>query len=76
MNGEATALVTKPVEAEGHKTHESVEEYYGRVLKKTGDLKTNACCSGADLPAKHKEVSGRYVASFAKRCALDTGFCP
>jgi len=50
------------------KTRAEVEEYYGETLKKTEDLKTNACCTGAAPPehirkalAKvHSDVIARY----------------
>ena len=31
---------------------ESVKEYYGKVLKKTSDLKTDACCTAKSRMAK------------------------
>ncbi|WP_156509060.1 methyltransferase domain-containing protein, partial [Oleiphilus sp. HI0132] len=48
--------------------HDDVKNYYGKVLEKTEDLKTNACCTSAGLPrhvktalAKvHDEVLARY----------------
>jgi len=48
--------------------HEDVQNYYGKVLQQTEDLKTNACCTSGDLPrhvktalAKvHDEVLSRY----------------
>lgn len=47
---------------------ESVKEYYGKVLKGTSDLQTNACCTDTGLPGYlknamsniHSEVSERY----------------
>lgn len=36
-----------------------VREYYGRTLKSSADLKTNACCSPAALPARVREALGR-----------------
>ena len=47
---------------------EVVKDYYGKVLKSSGDLKTSACCDGSDLPAHlkpllanvHEEVSSKY----------------
>lgn len=35
---------------------ENVREYYGKTLKGTKDLKTNACCSSESLPEKHRGV--------------------
>lgn len=48
--------------------HEAVQEYYGKTLQSTGDLKTNACCTPSDMPdwlkaiqAKiHDDVLSRY----------------
>lgn len=47
---------------------ESVQNYYGKILQNTGDLKTSACCDVSSTPtwlqsllAKvHPEVSARY----------------
>lgn len=47
---------------------ESVQNYYGKILQNTGDLKTSACCDVSSMPdwlkpllAKvHPEVSARY----------------
>ena len=47
---------------------ESVQNYYGKVLQNSGDLKTSACCDVSSLPAwlkpllarVHPEVSARY----------------
>jgi len=35
---------------------EVVKDYYGKVLKSSGDLKTSACCNGSDLPAHLKPL--------------------
>ncbi|WP_211829744.1 methyltransferase domain-containing protein [Kistimonas asteriae] len=48
--------------------YDSVKDYYGKVLQGSDDLKTNACCTGAALPAYirsalsdiHDEVLTRY----------------
>jgi len=48
--------------------HEDVKNYYGKVLSKSEDLKTNACCTTTDLPQHvkkalsnvHDEVLSRY----------------
>lgn len=48
--------------------HESVKQYYGQELQTSGDLKTNACCTDADMSAWlrkvlgeiHPEVSAKY----------------
>ena len=34
------------------KTHEQTKEYYGKILQKSTDLKTNACCTSIKYP-KH-----------------------
>jgi arsenite methyltransferase len=47
---------------------EAVQEYYGRILQTTGDLKTSACCDAAAVPdwlkpllaRVHPEVLARY----------------
>jgi hypothetical protein len=31
--------------------YDSVKQYYGEVVQKTTDLKTNACCTSEKLPA-------------------------
>jgi SAM-dependent methyltransferase len=36
--------------------HAAVQDYYGRVLASTADLKTTACCSTEDLPTRYKAV--------------------
>ena len=36
--------------------HAAVQDYYGRVLASSADLKTTACCSTEDLPARQKAV--------------------
>lgn len=48
--------------------HDDVKNYYGKVLQQSEDLKTNACCTAADLPRHvknalskvHDEVMSRY----------------
>lgn len=37
-------------------TLDSVKEYYGKVLSKTSDLKTNACCTSEALPDRVKHA--------------------
>ena len=47
---------------------EVVKDYYGKLLKSSKDLKTSACCDGADLPPRlqpllanvHSEVAAKY----------------
>ncbi len=48
--------------------HETVQEYYGKVLQGSEDLKTDACCTPDAVPERlkqvlgliHEEVSGHY----------------
>ncbi len=48
--------------------HESVQDYYGKELQHTNDLKTNACCTITDIPDYikkglsnvHDEVLAKY----------------
>jgi len=35
---------------------ESVQEYYGKELKSSADLKTNACCTNVEYPDKIKKI--------------------
>ncbi len=52
----------------GQAIHETVQEYYGRTLGKSDDLKTNACCTPDAVPPRlraliakvHPEVSAKY----------------
>ena len=37
-------------------TKESVQDYYGKVLKSSSDLKTSACCSTEAIPDSHKKI--------------------
>ncbi|MGE5242572.1 MAG: methyltransferase domain-containing protein [Bacteroidota bacterium] len=37
-------------------TLDSVQDYYGRVLKTNQDLKTSVCCTGASLPSPIQEM--------------------
>ncbi len=39
--------------------HDQVKDYYGRVLQKSEDLQTNACCTDASMPAYLKRVIGK-----------------
>jgi SAM-dependent methyltransferase/sulfatase maturation enzyme AslB (radical SAM superfamily) len=36
--------------------HDQVKDYYGKVLQKTQDLKTGACCAGDNIPAYLKKI--------------------
>ena len=38
--------------------HEEVSEYYGSTLKKSDDLKTNACCTIQTYPPRIREILG------------------
>lgn len=37
-------------------TTKSVQDYYGKELKNSADLKTNACCTAFDYPVKIKKI--------------------
>ena len=47
---------------------DSVQEYYGKILQHSDDLKTNACCTDSQIPISlrkvlgniHEEVQARY----------------
>ena len=39
-----------------NKIHEQVSEYYGKILKGSGDLKTNACCTSSAPPKYVREI--------------------
>lgn len=39
--------------------HEIVQDYYGRQLQSTNDLKTSACCDASDVPAFLKPLLAR-----------------
>ena len=49
-------------------THDKVSEYYGKILSRSADLKTNACCTSAAPPPHiqaairniHRSVSDKY----------------
>lgn len=53
---------------EEEKIHKNVEEYYGKILTQSSDLKTSACCTTADpsneagqlIAAIHPEVNSRF----------------
>ena len=36
--------------------HEQVSEYYGKILKGSEDLKTNACCTSSAPPKYVREI--------------------
>jgi SAM-dependent methyltransferase len=38
------------------KITESVQEYYGKILQASSDLKTNACCTSENLPKHLKKI--------------------
>lgn len=48
--------------------HELVQDYYGKQLQHSGDLKTSACCDASQVPSwlkpllanVHPEVQARY----------------
>lgn len=37
-------------------SRKDIREYYGKVLKSTRDLKTNACCTSESIPARHRSI--------------------
>ena len=53
--------------------HQIVQDYYGRTLQQSSDLKTTACCDASAVPAWlkpwlariHPEVLSRYYGLFA-----------
>jgi hypothetical protein len=36
--------------------HENVQDYYRQQLQQSSDLKTDACCSKAEVPSFIKEI--------------------
>jgi arsenite methyltransferase len=49
-------------------SHDNLKAYYGRVLQKSSDLKTNACCCDPDaMPAAIKAVLGRIHPEITER---------
>eukprot|EP00455_Lapot_gusevi_P004494 TRINITY_DN1185_c0_g3_i1.p1 TRINITY_DN1185_c0_g3~~TRINITY_DN1185_c0_g3_i1.p1 ORF type:complete len:355 (-),score=83.02 TRINITY_DN1185_c0_g3_i1:67-1131(-) len=44
------------VEAKEEVVHDSVKEYYGRILKSTKDLRTSACCTKNPPPKHIREI--------------------
>lgn len=67
---------------------QNVKTYYGKILKSSGDLQTDACCTPGDAPAYlkaafnniHPEISARYYGcgfiappALAGRRVLDLG---
>lgn len=68
--------------------HETVQDYYGKVLSRSEDLKSSACCDGDAMPASfkpllaklHPEVLAKYYgcgvavpSALAGRTVLDLG---
>ena len=39
-----------------NRIHDQVSEYYGRILKGSGDLKTNACCTSSAPPKYVRDI--------------------
>lgn len=39
-----------------NKEIETVQKYYGKTLRTSEDLKTNACCVNDSIPKKHREI--------------------
>lgn len=46
---------------------EEVQNYYGKVLKTSADLQTNACCTGEEMPATIKSALGLLVPEVVQR---------
>lgn len=44
-----------------------VQDYYGKVLQSSGDLKTNACCTDTDMPVHLKQAMSKIHAEVASR---------
>ncbi len=40
----------------GNAAHEVVQEYYGKEIQSTRDLKTSACCTTEDFPLAHRKI--------------------
>lgn len=71
-----------------NETRTKVQEYYGRVLQKSQDLKTNACCCADEPPEEikailsqiHEEITSRFYGcgspfppALERRTVLDLG---
>eukprot|EP01100_Stratorugosa_tubuloviscum_P004172 TRINITY_DN2038_c0_g1_i1.p1 TRINITY_DN2038_c0_g1~~TRINITY_DN2038_c0_g1_i1.p1 ORF type:complete len:363 (-),score=197.20 TRINITY_DN2038_c0_g1_i1:113-1201(-) len=48
-------------------THESVQEYYGQVLKTNQDLKTSACCAASAPPKPIKQALSKVPSEIIER---------
>lgn len=46
---------------------EEVKHYYGKVLKTSADLQTNACCTGEQAPPSIREVLNQMVPEVVER---------
>ena len=40
---------------------EAVKEYYGKILQKSSDLKTNACCTAEKYPSYILDKLKKYI---------------
>ncbi|NNE08260.1 MAG: methyltransferase domain-containing protein [Gemmatimonadetes bacterium] len=47
--------------------HDSVREYYGKILQSKDDLQTSACCTDTDLPSGLKAILGQIHDEVASR---------
>jgi arsenite methyltransferase len=56
---EPAATAADATMADGTELHASVQDYYGKVLQSTADLKTSACTTGAAAPAHLRKAIGR-----------------
>lgn len=48
-------------------THSQVKNYYGKVLKTTDDLKSDACCTDNDVPSHLKPILYQVYEEVLKR---------
>jgi SAM-dependent methyltransferase len=48
-------------------THESVREYYGRILQRSSNLKTDACSCSDSMPAHIKSIIGELALEIVER---------
>jgi SAM-dependent methyltransferase len=39
-----------------HSTHESIQDYYGKILQSNKDLKTSACCTADAMPEPLRQI--------------------
>ena len=54
--------------------HEDVQNYYGQQLQHSNDLKTDACCSKANIPPYIKEIIRKIHPEVLARWAILRGW--